>query len=208
MMMTKKKKKGPSRYLPVTLFRCFSRLFMAFLSGLFGSFSGAFPHSQKEERTKYHGKERLRRKPFFFPRQQGQLSSRRANPHSKKEWGPLTARRTGKKEGPTIAEETKPTPRKKCQLTISRRKGQFEGRAKNHTKKTGPIPDRQTPTPRRKGQQPHHDKERAKHQPREARANKFREGRNNLHSEGQIQEGPSSHSKKAWRTSSTAAGQT
>ena len=60
-----------------------------------------------------------------------------------------------------------------------------------------------TPIPRRKGQQPHLEKE-AKHQPREARANEFREGKNNLHSEGQVQAGPSPHSKKAWRTSSTA----
>ena len=120
---------------------------MAFFSGLFGSFSGLCPATRRKGEPPYHGKERLRRKPISTPRHQGQLSSGRANPHSKKEWGPLTARKKGKKEGPT-----------------------------HHLEKEGPN----------------------------ARANPFREGKKNLHSEGQIQEGPNHHSKKAWRTSSTA----
>ena len=97
-----------------------------------------------------------RRNPISTPRRQGQLASRRANLHSKKEWGPLTARRKGKKAGPTTTEEKKkPTPRKKGHLSISRRKGQFEGRAKTHTTKKGPNPTR-----RMTSQPPNPEKER------------------------------------------------
>ena len=156
----------------MTLFRGFFKTFHGSLPRDFRKPSGALPHSQKVGRTPYHWRERLGRKPISTPKQQGQLSSRRANSHSKKEWGPLKR------------------ARKKRQLTTSRRKGQFEGRAKTHTKKTGPIPTR------RMTGQPQPRKGRAKHQPREGRANPFREGKNNLHSEGQVQEGLSSAAQR------------
>ena len=173
---------------------------MAFFSGLFGSFSGLCPTPRRKGEPPYHGKERLRRKPISTPRQQGQLSSRRADLHSKKEWGPLTARKIGKKEGPTTAEEKKPTPRNKGQPTISR-KGQFEGRAKTHTKKTGPKNDRSTPTPRRMRQQPHLEKEGPNTNPERRGPTHPEKGGPTFTPRARSKNCQTLHSKKVWRTS-------
>ena len=109
-----------------------SGLFMAFFSRLFGSFA-----PPREGRA---NPQRLGRKPIF-PLSPGQLSSQRANRNSKKEWGPLTVRRKGKKEGPTTT-ETKKQPRERSANSPSREGRGIRRKGQNHTKKTGPIPTR------------------------------------------------------------------
>ena len=81
------------------------------------------------------------------------------------------------------------------------REGRARKKGRPPLKKNGqrpnPNPENKRPTPSREGMvnskegpKPTPRGGRAKHQPREARANPFREGKNNLHSEGQVQEGP------------------
>ena len=69
---------------------------------------------------------------------------------------------------------------------LSRRKG----------KKEGPITTEEKTKPEKERPTHHLEMEGPNTNHREARANPFREGRNKLHSEGQLQEGPSPHSRR------------
>ena len=111
-----------------------SRLFLDLSRLSFQGFTGVFFRGQRRANlptTKRKGREGSQ-----FPPPEGRANfhregptpiPRRANPHPKKEWGTLRARRKGKKEGP------KPTPKRQDQFPPE------EGQANPNPEKEGPT---------------------------------------------------------------------
>ena len=140
----------------MTLFRGFFSTVHGFLFRASREIFGALPlprEGRAEKEANFHPRAN-------FHREGPTPTPGRANPHFKKEWGPLKARRKGKKKGPTTTEEKKPAPRRKDQPPTPRRKDQL-----HHPKKEWP-----TSPPQREGK-PQPKEGRAKTQPQERRVN-------------------------------------
>ena len=164
-----KKKEGPKRYLPRRYFVAFSRLFAAFLSGLFGCLCGLFgavskPQPEKEGPTPRGEGQPIPRRETNTPRaksKKGQTPTLRRNGEPPLRWqqfppGEGKANPNHKKDGPNT------TSRKKVNHHLKKR----NAKPTTRRKRPPPTPKIQDQCPPEEGQ------------PRERRSNRPTSRRN------------------------------